>query len=123
MGGRGKLGDGEAGHARGADPGQGGEQVQVVHAAGHFDRQHGTGEPCATPRLRAETPLAPQDGTPAGRMARSYTLLVGSTPGTSRYVHKTGHRSSGLAPILRTVMGLGADGADGWEASKATGLR
>ena len=31
--------------------------------------------------------------------------------------------SSGLAPIYRTVMGLGADGADGWEASKATGLR
>ena len=29
----------------------------------------------------------------------------------------------GLAPIYRTVMGLGADGADGWEASKATGLR
>ena len=31
--------------------------------------------------------------------------------------------SDGLAPIYRTVMGLGADGADGWEASKATGLR
>ncbi|GDX71177.1 hypothetical protein LBMAG38_22680 [Chloroflexota bacterium] len=30
---------------------------------------------------------------------------------------------TGLAPIHRTVMGLGADGADGWEASKATGLR
>ena len=30
---------------------------------------------------------------------------------------------TGLAPIYRTVMGLGADGADGWEASKATGLR
>ena len=31
--------------------------------------------------------------------------------------------SSGLAPIYRTGMGLGADGADGWEASNATGLR
>ena len=30
---------------------------------------------------------------------------------------------AGLAPIYRTVMGLGADRADGWEASKATGLR
>ena len=33
------------------------------------------------------------------------------------------HQVTGLAPIYRTVMGLGADGADGWEASKATGLR
>ncbi len=31
--------------------------------------------------------------------------------------------ATGLAPIYRTVMGLGADRADGWEASKATGLR
>ena len=39
----------------------------------------------------------------------------------------TGHGGqvlcSGLAPIYRTVMGLGADGADGWDASKATRLR
>ena len=32
-------------------------------------------------------------------------------------------KGCGLAPIYRTVMGLGADGADGWEASKAMGLR
>ncbi len=31
--------------------------------------------------------------------------------------------TSGLAPIYRTVMGWGADGADGLDASKATGLR
>ena len=34
-----------------------------------------------------------------------------------------GELLTGLAPIHRTVMGLEADGADGWEASKATGLR
>jgi len=38
---------------------------------------------------------------------------VGDAPG----------KRGGLAPIYRTVMGLRADGADGWEASKATGLR
>ena len=37
-----------------------------MHAAGRRDRQHGTGEPCTTPGLRAETPLAPQDGRPDG---------------------------------------------------------
>ena len=57
-----ELGDGKAGYARGAGPGQGGEQVQAVHAAGLRDRQHGAGEPCATPGLRAETTLAAQDG-------------------------------------------------------------
>ena len=55
-----------AGHARGADPGQGGEQFQAVHPAGRRDRQHGTGEPCTTPGLRAGTPLAPHDGRPDG---------------------------------------------------------
>ena len=57
-----------AGHARRADPGQVGEQVQSVHPAGRRDRQHGTGEPCTTPGLRAETPRAPQDGRPAGAL-------------------------------------------------------
>ena len=33
------------------------------------------------------------------------------------------HAPRGLAPIYRTAMGLGADGADGWDASKVTGLR
>ncbi len=40
-GGREELGDGRAGHARGADPGQIGEQVQAVHPAGRRDRQLG----------------------------------------------------------------------------------
>ena len=62
-----ELGDGKAGHARGADPGQVGEEVEAVHPAGRRDRQHDTGEPCATPGLRAETPLAPQDGRPDRR--------------------------------------------------------
>ena len=39
-----ELGDGKAGHDRGADPGQVGEEVQAVHPAGRRDRQHGTGE-------------------------------------------------------------------------------
>ena len=46
-----ELGDGKVGHARGADLGQVGEQVQAVHPAGRRDRQHGAGEPCTTPRL------------------------------------------------------------------------
>ena len=35
------LGNGKAGHARGADLGQVGEQVQAVHPAGRRDRQLG----------------------------------------------------------------------------------
>ena len=80
-----------------------------MHPAGRRDRQHGTGNPCATPGLRAETPRAPQDGRPDGAFGQ---IVGGFDPG-----------DIGLAPIYRTVMGLGADGADGWEASKATGLR
>jgi len=61
-----ELGDGKAGHAHVTDPGQLVEQPRAVHPAGRRDRQHGTGKPCATPGLRAETPLAPQDGRPDG---------------------------------------------------------
>ena len=88
MGGQ-ELGDGKAGHARGADPGQVGEQVQSVHPAGRRDRQHDAGKLCATPRLRAETPLMLEASRP---VARSATLLVRSTLGTSRYVQRAGHR-------------------------------
>ena len=38
-----ELGDGMAGHARGADLGQVGEQVQAVHPAGRRDRQRCAG--------------------------------------------------------------------------------
>ena len=73
-----ELGDGMAGHARGADLGQVGEQVQSVHPAGRRDRQHGAGEPCTTPGLRAETPLAPQDGRPDGTFGH---VVGGFDPG------------------------------------------
>ena len=95
-----ELGDGKVGHARGADLGQVGEQVQAVHPAGRRDRQHGAGKPCTTRGLRAETPLAPQAGRPD---ARSATLLVGSTPGTSRYAQRAGHRWSMRSDSLRTL--------------------
>ena len=36
-----ELADGKVGHARGADLGQVGEQVQAVHPAGRRDRQLG----------------------------------------------------------------------------------
>ena len=65
-GGAEKLGDGKAGHARGADPGHACEQVVAVHPAGRRDRHRDTGKPCTTRGLRAETPLAPQDGRPDG---------------------------------------------------------
>ena len=77
-GSREELWDGKVGHARGADPGQVGEEVQSVHAAGRRDRQHGTGEPCATPGLRAETALAPQDGRPDGAFGH---VVGGFDPG------------------------------------------
>ena len=67
-----------AGHARGADPGQVGEDVQAVHPAGRRDRQHGAGKPCTTPGLRAETPLAPQDGRPDGAFGH---IVGGFDPG------------------------------------------
>jgi len=35
------MGDGKAGHARGADPGQVGDQVQSVRPAGRPERQLG----------------------------------------------------------------------------------
>ena len=58
--------DGKAGHAHVTDPGQLVEQPQAVHPAGRPKRQFGSGKPCTTPGLRAETPLAPQDGMPDG---------------------------------------------------------
>ena len=72
------MGNGKAGHARGADLGQVGEQVQAVHAAGRRDRQHGAGKPCTTPGLRAEIPLAPQDGRPDGSFGH---VVGGFDPG------------------------------------------
>ena len=46
--GGGELGDGKAGHASGADPGQGGEPVQTVHPAGRTT-EAGTSSPNAAP--------------------------------------------------------------------------
>ena len=69
------------------------------------------------------------DGTHIGVWARSLihslfadrSAFVADRTSLRTYQRRT--RQIGLAPKYWTVMGLGADGADGWEASKATGLR
>ena len=87
-GGGDEQGDGKTSHARGADLGQVGEQVQAVHPAGRRDRQRGTGKKAPLPDCVPKLPLRHR---PAGRMAPSATLLVGSTRGTSREVQRVGH--------------------------------
>ncbi len=67
-------------------------------------------------------------GTTAGRKDGWVTLALADPrldpmPFLRQALPRGLHAPRGLAPIYRTVMGLGADGADGWEASKATGLR
>ena len=52
--------------------------LAVQTPAGRRDRQHGTGEPCTTPGLRAGTPLAPQDGRPDGAFGH---VVGGLDPG------------------------------------------
>ena len=64
-------------HARGADPGRVGEEVQAVPPVARRDRQHGTGKP-TIPGLRAETPLARQDGRPDGTFSH---VVGGLDPG------------------------------------------
>ena len=52
-----------------------------MHPAGRFDRQHGAGKPRANAGLRAETPLAPQDGRPQGTVGHD---VGGLDPGDIR---------------------------------------
>ena len=68
------LVDGKAGHARGTDPAQVGEEVHTVQPAGRRDRQHDAGKPCATSGLHPACPalVGPQgcpvlhEGGPVG---------------------------------------------------------
>jgi len=99
-----ELGDGKAGHDRGADLGQGGEEVQAVHPAGRPDRQHGTFKPRATPGLRAETPLAPQDGRPDGAFSQ---VVGGLDLGDIQAVQRAGRRWSTPSRIRRTLASAG----------------
>ena len=104
-GGGGKeLGDGKAGHARGAHPGQGGDQVQAEHTAGRRDHQRGAGKERANHGLRGKTPLSPQDGWP---VPRSAAVLGSSTPGTSTEALTVGHpqaRRRSPAPGGRIIL-------------------
>ena len=75
-----------------------------MHPAGRRDRQHGTGKPCATPRLRAKSPRAPQDGRPDGAFGH---IVGGFDPGTYREVQRAGHRESMPVDIHRTRRSAG----------------
>ena len=79
-----------------------------MHPAGRLDRQRGTGEPCTTPGLRAETPLAPQDGRPDGAFSH---VAGGLAPGghrvrsrgpTTRGRHRRTRRSADPMPWVRS---------------------
>ena len=64
------------------------------------------------------TPANVHDLVVAGDLLHGREVVVHADSG-----YRGVARWCGLAPIYRTVMGWGADGADGWDASKATGLR
>jgi len=69
-----------------------------VHATGRPERQHGTGKPCTTPGLRAETPLAPQDGRPDGSFGR---VVGGLDPGDIQIRPEGRPQTVGHARLLR----------------------
>ena len=77
----------------------------------------GTGVPVAANVTTDTTEVSDTTGEGDASGAAIVAAVVMFTTGVGETV------GTGLAPIYRTVMGLGADGADVWEASKATGLR
>jgi hypothetical protein len=82
-----ELGEGNAGHDRGADTGQVRGQVLAVHPAVHSDRQHSNGKPSASLGLHAEILRAPQDGSPDG----AFRQVMPRHRGTSILVQKASH--------------------------------
>jgi len=92
------LAHGMASHAYGADPGEGGNEVQAVHPACRRNRQHGIGEPRSTSGLHAETTCAARNGTPDGALGH---VIGGLDPGDIQ-VGPEGHRWSVPSHIRRT---------------------
>ena len=73
-----------------------------MHPAGRRNGQHGTGEPCTTPGLRAETPFAPQDCRPDGEFGHVVGGLdpgdiEGGPEGRPQGVDAFAHRTLGSA--------------------------
>ena len=88
--------------------------AQNVSASWRRSFGSGTASKATLPTSTAHSPWKRRPSPSPPRTAPAAHFASATSPSAS---------PPGLAPIYRTVMGLGADGADGWDASKATGLR